>query len=50
LVDKSGALRPQQSLLYHAPLLHELASFEISRNALKGLKENTVASAKIRES
>jgi hypothetical protein len=50
LIDKSGALRPADSLLCRAPMLRELAGTEISGNALKGLKENPVAPSKIQAS
>lgn len=49
LIDKSGALRPADSLLCRSPMLRELAGVEISSNALKGLKENPVAPSKIQE-
>jgi hypothetical protein len=50
LIDKSGMLRPADSLLCRAAMLRELAGAEISRSALKGLKENPVAPAKIQQS
>jgi hypothetical protein len=50
LIDKSGALRPADSLVCRAPMLRELAGVEISSNALKGLKENPVAPSKIQAS